>query len=184
MRVISGKAKGAKLGSCRGIQVRPTLDRVKESIFNIISWDFGEKEVLDLFAGIGSLGIECLSRGAKKVVFIESNSRAVDSLRKNLKHCGFTDQSEIIEVLVTQGIKILEGKGNKFDLIFLDPPYQKDLVNTTLKELSQSQLLREDTLIIAEHAFREKIPECFKRVNLKDRRRYGETVVSLFRADK
>lgn len=180
MRVISGKAKGRKLLSSKGLNTRPTADKVKESIFNILPHDFKDKEVLDLFAGTGNLGIEALSRGALNAVFIESSRYVLPVLEKNLKKCGFTDISQIIGTTVDNGIKILERRGNRFDLIFLDPPYRMGILKDTLVKISRSDILKDNALVIAEHASSEIIEGDIEKLILTDQRRYGTTLISFF----
>ncbi|MFH2012388.1 MAG: 16S rRNA (guanine(966)-N(2))-methyltransferase RsmD [Pseudomonadota bacterium] len=178
MRVIGGKVKRKKLLSLKDMTVRPTADKVKESIFNILPRDFRDKEVLDLFAGTGSLGIEALSRGAAKAVFVENSRQVLPVLEKNLKNCGFTDISQIIEATVEKAIKVLESRGNSFDFIFLDPPYRSGILKDTLVKISRSNILRDNSLIIAEHSSSEIIEEGIERLTLTDHRRYGKTVIS------
>ncbi|MEW6615232.1 MAG: 16S rRNA (guanine(966)-N(2))-methyltransferase RsmD [Thermodesulfobacteriota bacterium] len=180
MRVIGGKAKGRKLLSARGLTTRPTADKIKESIFNILSCDFKDKEVLDLFAGTGNLGIEALSRGASKAVFIESSRHVLPVLEKNLRNCGFTDISQIIGTTVEKGIKILERRGNRFDFIFLDPPYIKGILKDALVKISQSDILKDTSLVIAEHSSSEMVEGGIEGLTLADQRRYGTTIISFF----
>ena len=180
MRVIGGKAKGRKLLSDKGLNTRPTADKVKESIFNILPGDFKDKEVLDLFAGTGNLGIEALSRGALKAVFIESSRHVLPVLEKNLRNCGFTDISQIVGTTVDKGIKILERRRNRFDFIFLDPPYRKGILKDTLVRVSRSEILKDNTLVIAEHSSSEMVEGEIERLILTDQRRYGTTLISFF----
>lgn len=180
MRIVGGKAKGRRLLSAKGLKTRPTSDKVKESIFNILRLDFEGKDVLDLFAGTGNLGIEALSRGAMRAVFIENNRRAISILERNLNNCNFIDRSEIIESNVAQGIKILENKDLSFDLVFLDPPYAEQLLRDTLVKVSRSEIVKDGALLIAEHSHSERIEQHVERLTLIDQRRYGKTLVSFF----
>lgn len=183
MRVISGKAKGRRLLSVKGMATRPTTDSIKESIFNILPGEFEGKEVLDLFGGFGNLGIEALSRGAKNTVFIESNPKASSVIKKNLRNCGFIDRGKVIGTTVAKGIKILEIRKKKFDLIFLDPPYKRGMLQKTLMRISQSNVLKDNTLIIAEHSLSEPLNDTIERLTLTDQRRYGTTLISFFEID-
>ena len=183
LRVISGKAKGRRLLSVKGMTTRPTSDNIKESIFNILPGEFEGKEVLDLFGGIGNLGIEALSRGAKKTVFIEINPRASSVIKRNLRNCGFIEKAQVIGTTVPKGIKILEKRGDRFDLIFLDPPYGKGMFQKTLVRISQSNVLKDNTLIIAEHSLSETLDGSIERLTLTDQRRYGTTLISFFEID-
>ena len=124
MRVISGKARGRKLSAPKSHKVRPALDKVKEAIFNIL-FDVNGERVLDLFAGTGSMGIEALSRGAVSAVFIDNFKPSIESLTKNIKTCGFQNNTKIIRISVERAIPILEHNNAKFDIVFVDPPYEK-----------------------------------------------------------
>jgi len=181
VRVITGLAKGRRLTLPRGVDLRPTSGRIKESIFNIIGpWLEGER-VLDLFAGIGSLGIEALSRGASEACFVEQNARVVASLRKNLELCGFVERSEIMEMNVDRGLRFLHHRRAAFELIFIDPPYGRRLLKHTLRELERARVLAEGGLIVAEHAREELLPPRLGGLELTDQRFYGRTVVSFLR---
>ncbi len=182
MRVIGGSRKKRALRSLKGLELRPTPDRVREAIFNIIARELSGKKVLDLFAGSGTLGIEALSRGAKEAVFIEINLEAARILEENLRNCQFRGKGAVIRGRVEAGIKLLAKRGKSFDLIFLDPPYDKALVARTLKALSPSKILVPGSLVVAQHSPREEFPEALGRLTLEDQRRYGETLVSFFRA--
>ncbi len=179
MRVISGTAKGHKLVAPKSAKVRPALDQVKEAIFNIL-YDVSGARVLDLFAGSGSIGIEALSRGAFHAVFVEEWGPAIECIRKNLDHCKLTDGATIMKMPVRIAIKTLIKKDQPFDLIFVDPPYEKDLVNKTLDQLADSILVDENTLIVVEHHPKEPIQEP-KSLTLTDNRKYGQTDISFLK---
>jgi len=180
LRVISGKCKAKKLFTFKGLSLRPTSDRVKESIFDILQkFPPGEK-VLDLFAGTGALGIEALSRGARRAVFVEENARSGAALRKNIEACRLSGQAELVSKEVQAGLKALEERGDSFDLIFLDPPYGKGLACRTLQALSRSSLIAPDTLIVAEHSPGEDLSSVPSLERI-DWRKYGGTEVSFFR---
>ena len=136
MRVISGKLKGKRLFTLKGLDLRPTSDRVKEAIFDILQNSIPGRKVLDLFAGTGAMGIEALSRGAKRAVFVEGSPQSLTVLYKNLEACRLQEQAEVLSREVQAGIKILSERGETFDLIFLDPPYGKGLARKTLQALS------------------------------------------------
>lgn len=139
MRVISGRARGTKLKSIDSDKTRPTLDRVKESLFNILQ-DWEEAEVLDLFAGSGALGIEALSRGAKSATFCDCSFLSIQALKENLEKTRFSSQAIILNVDFQKGLQELQGK--EFDYIFLDPPYQTDYVQKALQEIRQITTLK------------------------------------------
>jgi 16S rRNA (guanine(966)-N(2))-methyltransferase RsmD len=180
LRIITGKAKGRRLLSIPGLNTRPTSDKIKESIFNILPSDFNGKEVLDLFAGTGNLGIETLSQGAKRAVFIESNHRALSVLEKNIRNCGFIDRSQIIGNTVAKGIRVLENRGDRFDLVFLDPPYGKNILRDTLARVSKAGILNDNALVVVEHSSSETVADNIENLALNDQRRYGKTLVSFF----
>lgn len=182
MRVIAGKAKGHKLVTPSGDRVRPALDQVKEAIFNIL-FDVSDLRVLDLFAGSGSVGIEALSRGASESVFVEEWSKAVAAIKRNLKHCKMEESARIIGKTVEKAITILNKEQKPFDLIFVDPPYEKNLVNPTLRSLASSPLVREESLIVVEHHPKEPI-ESIAGLTLTDTRKYGQTHVSFLKPGK
>ena len=137
MRIISGTLKGRRLATPKGDTLRPTSDRVKESMFNILGKKVEGKVVLDLFAGSGNLGIEALSRGARKVIFVEKSGEAFRLIQRNLLACKMEDRSEILLKDVNQAIHRLGEKEESFDLILMDPPYEKGLVQETLKKLKK-----------------------------------------------
>lgn len=147
MRVISGSAKGRKLISPVGQNVRPTLDRVKESIFNMLSVGITDSYVLDLFAGSGALGIEALSRGAKKAVFVDANSDSLKTVRQNIELTHFSDKSECV---MRDFMTYLNETSDKFDFIFLDPPYAADFLEPALCAIHKRQLLNDGGMVVCE----------------------------------
>ncbi|MCX5909241.1 MAG: 16S rRNA (guanine(966)-N(2))-methyltransferase RsmD [Deltaproteobacteria bacterium] len=183
MRVVSGICKGKRLLSLKGLALRPTADRVKEAIFDILQDRFQGQRVLDLFAGTGALGIEALSRGACFAVFVEAQVASQEILQKNIENCGFGKQAEILARDVATGIKVLKYREEAFDLIFLDPPYGKGWGRNTLKALSQNSILTPDTRIIAEHSLDEDL-EPTPSLERVDQRKYGRTLVSFFQPVK
>lgn len=180
MRVISGKCRGKKLFAFKGLSLRPTSDRVKEAIFDILQKFPPGENVLDLFAGTGALGIEALSRGAKNAVFVEESARSGAVLRRNIEACRLSGQAEVVSKEVQAGLKALEERGDSFDLIFLDPPYGKGLAYRTLESLSRSNLLSINALIVAEHSPDEDLSS-IPSLERIDWRKYGGTEVSFFR---
>ena len=150
MRVIAGKARRLLLKTIDGLDTRPTTDRIKETLFNILNPDLPGSTFLDLFSGSGGIGIEALSRGADRAVFIEMNPKAAECIRENLQTTKFTDESIVMNCDVLTGLKRLEGKDYVFDFVFMDPPYGKELERQVLTFLSASPLISEDTLMIVE----------------------------------
>ena len=180
MRVISGTLKGKRLFSTKGLKLRPTSDRVRESIFDILQHEITGTRVLDLFAGTGALGIEALSRGGERAVFVEKSSASLNALKKNIALCGLETHTEILPKEVPSAIKALETRRECFNLIFLDPPYAKGLAYQTLEILGRSSIVAPGGLIVAEHAPTEPL-DGFRGLEAVDRRKYGGTLVSFFR---
>jgi 16S rRNA (guanine966-N2)-methyltransferase len=182
MRIISGTSKGRRLATPRGQALRPTSDRVKESIFNILGKEVEGKVVLDLFAGTGNLGIEALSRGARKVLFVEKGREALRIIRRNVRQCGFKEEYEIIPKEVNRAIGILEKRGETFDLIFMDPPYEKGLIRKTLSKLNLCRIYHGGSVLVVEHDRREPLPEKMEEWDLARQKRMGDTLVSFLQA--
>ncbi len=178
MRIISGTSKGRKLATPKDLPLRPTSDRVKESIFNILRGQIEGRVVLDLFAGTGNLGIEALSRGAKKVIFVEKGRHAGGLIQRNLAQSGLGERSEVLPVEANRAIGILKQRGNTFDLIFMDPPYEKGWVEKTLVKLISHRIYHKDSILVVEHHRRELLPPVLHGWNLIRQRKMGETVVS------
>ena len=152
MRVISGLAKGRKLQTMEGLSTRPTTDRIKETLFNIIAFDLPEANFLDLFAGSGAIGIEALSRGASRAVFVEHNPQCQQIIRENLMHTQLDKLGSVLGLEVQEALTLLAKEESIFDIIFLDPPYQAGLAEPTLSGIVKGGLLKKDGYIIVEHA--------------------------------
>ena len=174
MRVITGTARGRRLKTPEGMDIRPTTDNVKESVFNILQFDIEGRRVLDLFAGTGQLGIECLSRGAREVVFIDQSRDAVKIVKDNLKACGFS-----APVLQQDAISYLNSCG-KFDLIFVDPPYDAGLYKTVLEKINSIDILSEGGIILCESRRETDMPEMQAPYYLRKEYRYGKVKLSLY----
>lgn len=151
MRVIAGAAKGCNLVSPAGKQTRPTSDKVRGSLFNIIGPAFFEVAFLDLFAGCGAVGVEALSRGASLAVFVEKNFTAKKNIIKNLEKTGFEAKGRVIGKDVLAALKLLTQEKKIFDFIFLDPPYKTTLIPQVLASLAEKKLLAKEGIIIVEH---------------------------------
>lgn len=177
MRIISGTARGTKLNTLDGISTRPTLDRVKESLFSIIQSKIQDACVLDLFAGSGALGLECLSRGAKKAFFCDSNIDAIKIINSNLEKTRLSLKSCVYHKEYKKCLEKLKEEKLKFDLIFLDPPYKTFLVNEALKKIEESDLLQNDGIIIIETDEEEIIKKIKKESNFYDQRKYGRVTL-------
>ena len=175
MRVISGVARGTKLNSIDSTDTRPTLDRVKEALFNIIQNIIDDSIVLDLFAGSGAIGIECISRGAKKAYFCEKSHEAVKMIRQNIEKTRFTDKSEILQQDYKKSLKNYSVRNIKFDIVFLDPPYKNDIAVDAVQDIIELGLLRKNGVIIIETDEKEReLKELEKlQVEVYDLRKYG-----------
>lgn len=149
MRVIAGTAKRTQLKTIEGIETRPTTDRIKETLFNMLSPDLYDASFLDLFAGSGGIGIEALSRGASEAVFVEMNPKAMTCIKENLKKTHLEDRALTLQMDVLSAIKRLEGK-KQFDFIFMDPPYNHEWERKVLEQLSHGNILSLDGVIIVE----------------------------------
>ncbi len=180
MRVISGAAKGARLFAPKGIKTRPTSDRVKENLFNIIAGRVEGAVVLDLFAGAGALAIEALSRGAKSAVFVEADRRATDAIRRNLEATGLVGMAVVKQAPVLQALGHLAAEGQAFDLIFLDPPYKIDEAELEIVLEQAAGCLNKHGLAILEHRPDLSDIEPGGGVFPIDRRRYGDTALSFY----
>jgi len=150
MRVISGKAGRLLLVTPKGMAVRPTTDRIKETLFNIINPYLFECEFLDLFAGSGAIGIEALSRGAAKCVFVENSRESKDCIEKNLKSTRLEENAELLFRDAVMAIPVLYNQGKRFDIIFMDPPYNMEHEKKVLEQLEKTRILKEDGMIIVE----------------------------------
>lgn len=178
MRIISGTAKGTKLYTLEGLETRPTLDRVKESLFNIIRNEIEDSTVLDLFSGSGAIGLEFASRGAKKVYLCDKSKDACNIIRKNIEK---THLQEKVELFNEDFIKTINNiKNKKIDIIYLDPPYKTDFIKIALEELIKKEILTQETLIILETDEKERITkqiEEFKGIEIADERKYGRAYI-------
>lgn len=182
MRVISGSAKGRTLVGPPKNQkthpIRPALDKVKGAIFNIL-FDVSDRNVLDVFAGTGAIGIEALSRGARHAVFLDASPEALKIIQKNIELCRFADRATLLKTKLPDDLKTIARKSGieAFDLIFVDPPYDKDLVFPSLEAIVRYRLLAPEGHIIVEHSPREAVGT-IEGLRVTDRREYGQTVIS------
>jgi len=181
MRITGGKAKGRHLASVKGRSIRPTSDRVREAIFDLIGQHWEGKRILDLFAGTGSLGLEALSRGASDALFVDYSPYALKVLKKNIERCGFSSCSKIIrrDLRKTLPGKHLFGK-DFFDLLFMDPPYRKNLIPKVARHLGGSLLLSPGALLVAECSKTEHPPSAIDPFVMHDTRTYGDTRIIIY----
>ena len=177
MRVITGTARGRRLKTPENYDIRPTTDNVKESVFNIIQFDIEGRRVLDLYAGTGQLGIECLSRGAAEAVFIDENTAAVKIVKENLKTCGFT-----AAVLQQDALSYLRHCG-KFDLIFVDPPYDSGLYESVLETINSVDILSDGGIILCESRREKSLPDMRAPYRKKKEYNYGRVKLTVYIKD-
>lgn len=176
MRVITGSARGRKLITLEGMDVRPTTDKVKEAIFSIVQFDIEGSEVLDLFSGSGQLGIEALSRGAKRCTFVDSAQRSVKITAENVKATGFEQQASILN---TDSLGYLKTCRLTFDLAFLDPPYSKGTLDEALPLLEKH--MSDRGIVVCEHEKGLVLPEEYGRLKKSKTYKYGKIEVTVFR---
>jgi len=181
MRVIGGNAKGRRLKVPKGHALRPTADRVKEALFNILPHDLSGKRILDLFSGSGNLSIEALSRGASEAILVDASSESGRAIRENLRRLTLLDRSKLWIAPVFRSLRLLSRRNERFDVIFLDPPYEKHWVGKTLEIIAETDLLEESGIVVVEHSVRERVEAGYGSLVLQDQRRYGGTLLSFFR---
>ena len=176
--IISGKARGTKLNTLEGMDTRPTLDRIKESLFNIIQNQIYDTRVLDLFAGSGALGLETISRGAKEAVLCDSSRKAIQIIKENIIKTHFEKQAVVLNSDYKKALDML--KKEKYDIIFLDPPYESDFDIEAVKSIIQNDMLSDEGIIILETDRENEKQEDLKKldINVYDLRNFGR--VSLF----
>lgn len=176
MRVITGSARGRRLITLEGEDVRPTTDKVKEALFSIIQFEIEGRKVLDLFAGSGQLGIEALSRGAKSAVFVDLSRQAVEVIKQNLENTGFSKNAVVLN---TDSIAFAATRAEKYDIAFLDPPYRKGLLQKALPLVAD--IMNEGGVIVCEAPFEEEIPENAGEFNLVKTYKYGKIKLATYR---
>jgi 16S rRNA (guanine(966)-N(2))-methyltransferase RsmD len=177
MRIIAGTARGMHLTAPKGLDVRPTLDRVREAYFNILGPSIEGAAFLDLFAGTGANGIEALSRGAARAVFVEQNPMTLECIQKNLEATRLEANAQCHKLLLPEGLAKVSGM---FDLVFADPPYAFSGHEALLSGLQEHALLSENALICIEHAVRTSLPETVDNLSRTRQKRYGDTVLSFY----
>lgn len=180
MRIIGGSLRGKKLFSISGLSTRPTSDRIRESIFNILSIRVMQSRVLDLYAGTGALGLEALSRGADFGLFVDRDVTVIATVRKNIQACRLESRADSIQWDIQRNLRCLEGIRPPFDLVFMDPPYDQRLCAPTIHYLAESGTTRFGTTLVVEHSIREELPDVIGPFRAQDRRKYGKTLVSFF----
>jgi 16S rRNA (guanine966-N2)-methyltransferase len=180
MRIIGGEAKGRTLHFPSRSEERPTSDFLREALFNLLG-PLQNKTFLDLFAGSGSVGLEAASRGAQVVYFVEKNKQLVEVIKKNIQTCCLGIKCRIIAGDIDFGLDDLFRKKNEFDIIFADPPYNRELVEATLKSLSKKKVFRKDSLIVIQHSIKEIYYELDDNIYQTDQRKYGDNALTFLK---
>lgn len=178
MRVVSGSARGRRLKELQGMETRPTTDKVKESLFNVIQFDIPGRKVLDLFGGTGQLGIEALSRGAAHCTFLDQRRDAVALIRENLKLCRLEENAKVMQ---GDSLAFLNSCREKFDVIFLDPPYHTDLMDRALELVTKIDILSEHGIIICETMADRQLPPMEAPYEWGKDYRYGQIKLTIGR---
>lgn len=184
MRVIAGLLKGRRLERIDTSDIRPTSDMVKESLFSILSDKVINCSFLDLFAGSGSIGIEAYSRGADEVVFIDSSSESIKVLKRNLNKTDLKEGIEVYNTEYSNAINKLGSRSRKFDIIFIDPPYNKCIPVEAMKKIYENNVLHNNGIIVVEHDIRDSMPEKVNSFILYKRKKYGNTQLSFYMSNE
>lgn len=180
MRIIAGIAKGKKILPPEDMGTRPTLDRVKENIFNIIQFRVYGTKVIDVFAGTGSLGLEAVSRGAKECYLVDKGEKSFGLLKQNVKNLNFEDKCTCLNMDSYEVLKMMASKGVSFDLIFIDPPYSKEMIPPAMQIINDNNLLNKDGFIVSKIDSGEEIFEGTDNIKLTNHRKYGNTTVCFY----
>lgn len=184
MRVVAGSAKGKSLKAVPGMNTRPTTDKVKESIFNIIGPYFTGGTVLDLFAGTGSLGIEALSRGMTKAIFVDQDKLSIETIHKNLENTKLQQFAEVYKNDYERALKALVKREMSFDLIFLDPPYRLKVMNKIIQHIREYHLITEQGIIVTEHDAKYDFTHLLEGFAIQKQVTYGDTGITILQIDK
>ncbi len=179
VRVISGSARGLKLNTPGDDRVRPTTDRVKESMFNIVQDWVYDSQVLDLFAGSGALGIEALSRGASQAVFCDNSLDSIKIIKSNIEKARVADRSQIVSGDFKRCLRDMEAKNKSFDMIFVDPPYYKGLFEEVLDTIRSCKILKKDGIVIVEHDAKKPIGQV-EGLEVYKEKKYGITMLTFY----
>ena len=182
MRISGGVARGITLAVPKGDAVRPATDGMRQALFSSLGAYVVDAWFLDLFAGSGNVSIEALSRGAEKAVLVDASSRSAAVIRENLRRLDLAERSQVWVLPVARALRSLAQHAELFDLIFLDPPYEQRLVGATLTLIAKNNLLAPDGAVVAEHSRRELVKPEYGQLILNDQRRYGDTLLTFFKA--
>lgn len=180
MRVIAGTARGARLVAPRGYDVRPTLDRVREALFNILYPRIEGARFLDLYAGTGANAIEALSRGAEHATLVENDPRSIRAIQQNLKTTGFSDRADLRRLDLPDGLRVLWSEQRRYDIVFADPPFAEAQYDRLLATLDAANILEEERLVVVEHSARTELAGQIGALERTRVSRYGEISLSFF----
>lgn len=184
MRVITGTARGRRLKAPRGMATRPTADRVKEALFNLLGDRVLDARFLDVFAGTGGIGIEALSRGAELAVFIEMSPQAMQVIRENLTLTRLADRAEMYRQDALFALDMLGNRARIFDLIFVDPPYMQSYEEKVLQRINNYGLLQEDGIVVVESSKKDMLPQRVGQLIMFRREKYGDTLLNFYRHEQ
>lgn len=180
MRIIAGTCRGRNLKAVKGQKTRPTADRVKEAIFNVLAYRVEGTSFLDLFGGTGNIGLEALSRGAKMATFVEKSSTAIKVIRDNVKDCGFTDNVHIFPIEALKALEIFKENNSQFNIIFLDPPYGFKSLEEIITRIVDNELLVNQGIVIVETNKNISLPDSFNSLVKVKENVYGDTKITYF----
>ena len=180
MRIIAGTLKNRRIKSREGRETRPTLERIKEAIFSIIGEKVADAKFLDLYSGTGNVSFEALSRGAKRAIMIEEDKDALRVIIENVNHLGVENKCRAYKNDVFRAAEILARKNEKFDIIFMDPPYQDNVTKKVLKAIDKAHILTEDGLIICEHHLLEDLEDNIASFRKTDERKYNKKILTFY----
>lgn len=180
MRITTGSLKGRRLRSPGNLKIRPPLDQLKQSVFNMLAGEIEGKTVLDLFAGTGSFGLEALSRGAESVIFVDSSFKACRLLKENVKLLHQEGKASVMCRKVNDTLEDFSRNGKKFDLIFADPPFPANLCQKIIDKLVEHNLLDRQALVVVHHHQKEEVNSAYPNLELVRKRKFGDNLVSIF----
>jgi 16S rRNA (guanine966-N2)-methyltransferase len=178
MRIIAGELRGRRLHRLEGKQTRPTSDRLRETIFNILSFRTQQAVVLDLFSGTGAMAIEALSRGADSALLVDDSPQAISLITRNIRSLGIENKAQVCRWNITHNLDFLSNIQPRFSLVFMDPPYNRNMIDPTLHHLLRSASLAVQACIVIEHSVPDSVFIDHPELNLYDQRTYGKTMVS------
>ncbi|MBN2558010.1 MAG: 16S rRNA (guanine(966)-N(2))-methyltransferase RsmD [Clostridia bacterium] len=182
-RIISGTARGIILDAPAGLGTRPTSDMAKEALFNILREKYSGGNVLDLFAGTGSLGLEAVSRGAAYCVFVDNDTESIMKIKKNIKKCRMTDETMVLKMDAFKALDSKHVAGRKYSCIFIDPPYGKFSTGLIIEKIAVNDIIEKEGIIVTEHGVKDVPPEKTGGFVCFDRRTYGSVNFSIYRKD-